>query len=222
MRENVTEVSNERIILFNFASRQRPQRFVKALQNIADMCEGQYEMLIKLDSDDPYLSKYPEVVCNLGRSKSKVHAINRGIPKHGWDILINMSDDIVWTVKGFDNIIREHCGNDDFLFIPEPYADSQYVKGKNERIPVVSIMGNQYYNRDGYVYHPSYQRTHCDNEAVIVAEKRGRLRVLEQTLFYHEHPSAGYPVGDKLYGKERITWDQDKRNFEQRKLNGFA
>jgi hypothetical protein len=224
---------DNRIILFNFASRSRPERLVKAIRNIENLADDQrFSFIIKLDKDDKSLQdilmpnpaeryRFMGYPAAYGLSTSKIHAINRDIPTTGWDILVNMSDDIVWTKQGFDDIIRTHCGPDDFVLFPEPYADSQVVKGKNERISVVSIMGRKYYERDGYVYHPSYKRTHCDNEATEVARIRGRLKEVEIPIFYHEHPSAGYPVKDEQYMLERQTWAEDSLNYKTRKEAGF-
>lgn len=216
-------------ILFNFATRSRPKRFEKAMQNIlAHVKSDRFSICVKYDRDDMAMRQwsmfnreYKNTLYYVGDSISKVHAINRDIPTTGWDILVNMSDDIVWTMSGFDNIIREHCGADDFVLFPEPYASKQMNAGRNGLISVVSIMGYEYYKRDGYVYHPSYKRTHCDNEATEVAKLRGRFKQVNQTLFYHEHPAAGYKVRDEQYLLERSTWHEDSLNYKNRKEAGF-
>lgn len=215
-------------ILLNFATRSRPQRFWSSLTNMYELLSGCNVCgLVKADTDDICLSDYQldklPITFNYSvqLSESKVNAINRNIPLIGWDILINMSDDIIWTVQGFDDIIREQCGPDDFVLFPEPYANKQFNKQKNELIAVVSIMGYDYYMRDQYIYHPSYKRTHCDNEATDVARLRGRLKYIDMELFYHEHPSAGFPVKDKQYLLEKKTWDEDSANYKARKEAGF-
>lgn len=225
----VVEVMENKRILFNFASRSRPERCESTALNIFTNClSDNYRILFKFDDDDPRISDYKGMFSGIvnsipiyGTSRDKIHAINRDISAEGWDILVNMSDDIVWTVKGFDNLIRQHCGPDDFVLFPEPYAESQVVKGKNEQISVVSIMGIDYYKRDGYVYYPEYKRTHCDNEATEVARLRGRLKVIDTPIFYHEHPAAGYPVNDDQYKLEKQTWAHDSDLYKRRKEAGF-
>jgi hypothetical protein len=213
-------------ILFNLASRSRPQRYYKVIRNIEKLANGSYLIIAKIDQDDPKRAEYLALsgghTVVISKSQSKVHAINRDIPSDGWDILVNVSDDTLFTVKGFDNVIREYCGADDFCLFPEPFADSQTKKQRKDRLCVMSIIGRDYYKRDGYVYHPSYQRTHCDNEATEVARLRGRYKEVDLPIFVHHHPAAGYrQFRDAQYQLENITWDQDLRNLNKRRAEGF-
>lgn len=211
-----------RVILYNFASRSRPRRFQQTMDNIARMSAGSAHIFaVKLDHDDPLLTRYPDYrSAFIGHSVSKVHAINRDIPTTGWDILVNISDDIRFTARGFDNIIRQHCGPDDFVLFPEPFA-SRKENTVEGIISVMSVIGRAYYERDGYVYHPSYKRTHCDDEATNVAKIRGRYKEVMEDIFYHEHPHAGYKVNDPLYRLQRKTWAADAENYRQRRERGF-
>lgn len=213
-------------ILYNLASRSRPDRLRDTISRIKSLAKDHnHTILVKLDVDDPnnYDDLYhkPNIEIALGKSVSKVHAINRSIHLDGWDILVNVSDDTKFTAQGFDNIIRQHCGEDDFVLFPEPFADGQVVKGKNERISVMSIMGNKYYNRFGYVYHPDYASLFCDNEATQVARILGRLKEVEVNIFYHEHPAAGYKVNDGQYRHTESFWESDKQLYFKRKENNF-
>lgn len=220
-------MEDRRIILYNFASRSRPDRCRRAIQTIMRLStQRRYKILLKVDDDDEKKHRYPILQAAHGRtifgkSQSKVHAINRDIPETGWDIIVNMSDDILFTKQGFDDVIRNHTGPDDFVLFPEPYAARDFNRPKNGLISVVSIMGKEYYRRDGYIYHPSYLRTHCDNEATEVAKIRGRFKQVDIQLFFHEHPAAGYKVGDRLYALEKKTWDFDEAKYFERKENNF-
>lgn len=212
-------------ILFNFASRSRPARFADVCLRIQRYCTHPYTILAKIDDDDlmlnAYLNSGLEVQFVHGLSGSKIVAINKGIQRDGWDILVNVSDDIIFTKVGFDDIIREHCGPDDFLLFPEPYADGQVVKGKNERIAVMSVMGRDYYMRDGYVYNPAYKSLWCDNEATTVARIRGRLKEIEESIFYHAHPVAGHGKKDAQYINTESFYRADEKVFLSRKAAGF-
>lgn len=219
-------------ILFNFATRSRPQRAKETITNlIGKISDANYVILMKVDTNDPLTSDYLRIfqMCDpypiklvIDKSTDKVHAINRDIPTEGWDILVNLSDDIRFTADGFDNIIREHCGPDDFVLFPEPYARAQANRGRNELISVVSIMGFDYYMKDKHVYHPSYKRTHCDNEATALAKIRGNYKQVDKVIFMHEHPSAGYPeFRDAQYLLEKQTWAADAENYRIRKERSF-
>lgn len=206
-------------ILFNFASRSRPDKFAAVCTFINTHCKPPFTIWAKVDIDDPCYDQYmqiEDVMFNIGTSRNKVHAINRGLPSDGWDILVNVSDDIVFTDPAFADIIRAYCEPDDFLLFPEPFADGQVIKGKNERIAIMSVIGNAYYNRDGYVYHPDYKSLFCDNEATTVARERGCLKEVEAKIFYHAHPSAGYKTNDAQYKRTEAFWNEDKATYYRR------
>lgn len=206
-------------ILFNFASRSRPVKFAQVCAFIQAHCKPPFTIWAKVDTDDVKIEQYRQVngiVLNEGTSSSKIHAINRSVPSDGWDILVNVSDDIVFTDTAFAEIIRTYCEPDDFLLFPEPFADGQVIKGKNERIAIMSVMGNAYYNRDGYVYHPDYKSLFCDNEATAVARERRCLKEVEANIFYHAHPSAGYKTNDAQYKRTEAFWNEDKATYYRR------
>jgi len=182
--------------------------------------------LVKVDTDDPqaalYTLEHPRIIWAWGTSESKIAAINRSIPDTPWDILVNVSDDTVFTKYGFDAIIRHHCGEDDFILFPEPFMETQVVKGWNDRIAIMSVIGWKYYERDGWVYNPVYKSLFADNEATEVARLRGRCKEVEDKIFYHAHPAAGYPTGDAQYKHTDSFYYEDKAVYEKRKGEGFV
>lgn len=211
-------------ILFNFASRSRPVKFKNLVKQIHDFCTQPFTILAKVDDDDPTVADYlttPGVVFKLGLSHSKIHAINRDIPKEGWDIIVDLSDDFVFTRKGFDNIIREHCGPDDYLHFPEPFADNEAKVGKNERIVIMYCAGIDYFNRTGWVYNPVYLSLFCDNEGTRVARINGRYKEVKQQIFFHAHPAAGYGVMDEQTKRTEGLFYIDRETFKKREKEGF-
>lgn len=213
------------MILINFASRSRPDKFHACMKNLSE-CFTDYKVLLKVDRDDPTVRDYFSVCCDetilaLGYSKSKVDAINRDIPKDGWDILVNTSDDILWNEGAGEEILKS-IEPDMFLHFPEPYADSQAVRKGADTISVVSIMDKIYYDRFGYVYNPSYLSLCCDNEATEVARNLGRYKFVDKYIFEHLHPAAGKAVKDAQYKHTESFFSKDKATYERRKRNSFA
>lgn len=202
-------------ILFNFASRSRPAKFNALVNQIYEYCTEPFTILAKVDFDDIKLKDYDlsRVHAVKSLSNSKVHAINRDIPKEGWDILIDISDDFRFTRPGFDNIIREHCGPNDVLHFPEPFAQ--------DRIIIMAVMGFDYYNKYGYIFNPAYKSLFCDDELTAVAKKVGAYKFINEDIFRHEHPAAGYGKPDRQTMITEAFWHQDKRTFEKRKEKGF-
>lgn len=216
-------------ILFNFASRSRPEKFFETLDNIIRNCASDnYFIVAKIDNDDTAmiseevsnrLSAYmPKVIVKWGASTSKIHAINRDLNDGDlphWDILINMSDDMKWGTFGFDDIIRHHmpASLDGFLHVPDDYA--------KDRVCTTSIIGYRYYQRDMYVYNPAYYSMWCDDEATEVAKARGCYVQVPGIQLEHLHyTNMGKAGKDALY-RRNDTYLADKRIYEERKARGF-
>lgn len=197
-----------------------------AVLNIQRLCESKnYVINLVIDDDDSITLNSPHyqtvqglknVVIQHGLSKSKVHAINRGVQSYqgDWDILINTSDDMEFHTHGFDNIIRGLFKEDDmFLHLPDGYVD--------EKLPTMSMMDRTYYNRFNYIYHPDYTSLWCDNEAMDVAIKLGRYKYNNVSIFKHKHPLWVGESYDKQMIDSQSFYRQDQIVYNQRKSKGF-
>jgi hypothetical protein len=229
-------------ILYNFASRSRPDKFFKCLDNIRNLSTtNDWEVLAKFDTDDKTMNNpevierlqldYPHVRFTIDESKSKVHAINRDIndfttgwDRLNWDIIVNMSDDMEFKVKGFDQDIIDafiysssdkvqRYNLDWFVHFPDGYV--------NERLSTMSIMGRTYYERFGYVYHPAYTSLWCDNEAQDVAMQLGCYKYVPKHIFTHKHPAwTGERADEQLIQTQRY-YQADMRVYNERKSKNF-
>lgn len=210
-------MEDKKHILFNFASRSRPQKFNIQVYTILQLCSQPFTILAKVDDDDLCRDQYDlsNVVHVGGLSESKIHAINKGIPETGWDIIVDIADDMVFTRKGFDDVIRQHCGPDDFLLFPERYAVSQSIKGRNELIVIMLCMGYDYYQRDKSLFNSSFKSLFCDNFATNLARLRKRLKQVNEDIFYHAHPAAGFGKKDAQYQHTESFWNEDKATYKR-------
>lgn len=211
------------IILFNIASRQRPDQFAQLLENIYSMCTNMRVIILaKLDDDDPtrpaydaVLLNYPEVIYKYGHSHNKVHAINRDIPSEGWDILVNASDDQRFIVKGFDEIIRKACDikGAAFIHFPDEY--------KRAACSTLSILTRDYWERtEKKVYHEDYVSLWCDMEATEVAKMLGCYYYIPTIIAQHDHYSTNGRKMDALY-KRNNTYKRDQSIYNMRKARDF-
>ena len=196
---------NPPLICYNFASRSRPEKFFAVLDNIRDMSgSNNYFVVCSLDDDDPTMNTeavrdriktYNKVYPYWGHSHCKVHAINREAKNFGqFDILINQSDDMVWTKQWHDLIIADHMAanfpdGDGALHYPDGNAGGRILM-------TMSIMGKKYFDRTGYIYHPEYSSLWCDNEATDVARMLGRLVFIDEQIFDHQHPAYNKAPND--------------------------
>lgn len=207
-------------ILYNFASRSRPDAFFTTLRNIRDFSSsGNYFVVAKLDDDDPawtdyrhLLPRWKEVSAVGGKSTSKVDAINRDITGE-YDIIVNISDDQRFTIPGFDDIIRKYCHLDSFVHFPDAY--------KKAACSTMSIIGRHYFNRTGLIYNPAYYSLWCDTEATEVAKLLGCYVYVPQIIFEHKHPTTTAGAEwDDLYRRNN-TYKQDQKVYLQRRDNNF-
>lgn len=207
-------------ICYSFPSRRRPDKMFKCLDNIRALSASKnYFIALKIDMDDTSdyarLAAYPEVIIKHGMSYSKIHAVNRDLHDlPPFDILATHSDDMVWLQHGFDMIIREHCGVDTFLHIPDGFA--------NEKLCTYPIMHVDYYNRFGWIYNPKYKSLFADQEQTEVAKRLGRYKYINnKMILQHQHPAWGFGQPDALLKYTESLWAVDEQMYLSRKALNF-
>lgn len=218
-------------ILCKVTSRSRPDQLLRVVKLYKEKASNPVRLawLFSLDKDDDSVSELllkrlteitdnPNTQIIIGESDGKVNAINRDVkdfPFH-WDILLNISDDQLPEVQGYDEIIR--------LAMPEDLdASLWFFDGAQPRINTQEILGRTYYNRLGYIYNECYKSFYCDNEATEVAQRLGKLIKSERCIIRHHHPAIIRTVqNDSLYEKNQRFWDHDKAMFNRRRNAQFA
>lgn len=210
-------------LLFKYTSRSRPANFIRGYMSIIENLSDteNYHILVSLDEDDDSMKHIKDLPGNhtiiRGVSKSKIDAINRDVNEfdYDWDILVNMSDDMMFHVKGFDNIIRSY-------FRVTTDSSLLFHDGNRGDIITMSILGRKYYDRDKYIYHPSYKSVYCDNEATEVADLRGCLLICHEHIFTHLHPAYGKGHMDEQYIHTESFYREDSDTYFRRKQIGFG
>lgn len=215
-------------LTYSFPSRNRPVKFFAALDNIRSMsASDNYEVIAKLDTDDikftdrfkQRLEQYPEVIVKWGRSKNKVHAVNRDLEGMTGEILLCHSDDMVFIRRGFDAFIREQFWSNEWggfyglLHLPDGYAGA--------RVCTYSIMHVNYYKRFGYIYNPAYVSMWCDNEATVVAKKLNKYKYVNEQIFQHEHPVLGHVPKDEMYMRDGRYYKEEQITYKKREMKNF-
>jgi hypothetical protein len=168
-----------------------------------------YYILISLDSDDTTMntedvkekiSRYPNAYPVYGHSKNKIDAINRDMDyaPEDWDILINMSDDMLFTYPGYDKKVINamdtfYPDTDGVLHFPDQYQWDNCM--------TLSIVGRKYYERDKFIYDPRFESLWCDIVAMETAKMRGKYMYIPDQIVYHRHPSLGLVEYDAQYKK---------------------
>lgn len=203
---------------------------MKAIRNIYETFNGRnLVIVVSADEDDQtmtrgsikrFCNQFSELHLIFGKSSSKIEAINRDLDKAGeWDILVNMSDDMHFIVRDWNLQIEGRVRNtwgeslDFFAHFNDGYVGAG--------LPTMSIMGRDYFKRDGYIYHPSYKSFSCDAEAMYVAQLRQRWAYFPEVLFKHQHPANSPLYHDSLYRRNSLYSEHDTRNYWQRMKNDF-
>lgn len=220
-------------ILVKFATRERPDKFRKALKQMVDNLHdiSRVYWLFSLDTDDPMLKENEVVIADLlgshghrvvhGSSASKVHALNRDINEFtgAWDIVLVVADDMLaepmWDVWVHDCMAHYFPDGDGLLW---------FYDGYQQAITTIPLMGRKYYDRTRYIYFPEYLSVFCDDEQTEVAALLGKLEKAEHILFRHAHPANdGTVTADDLHKRNetQAIWDKDKALYQARLAQGF-
>jgi len=225
-------------ILIKFATRGRAIKAKATIDNIFATISHKidFAIVVSADLDDPemnnpgmlaYMNHRENILFCLGTSKSKIDAINRDMDNPWiksylgtWDMLINMSDDMTFTVQDWDLKMKELV---EWVW-GEGYTD-WFAHFNDSRVgillPTMSIMGRKYYERDGYIYHPDYKSFSCDAEAMYVAMMRHRYHYFAEALFSHDHPSFIGGANDVTYTVNSQATTHDEKVYWARLNNYF-
>jgi hypothetical protein len=231
-------------ILVKFPSRERPARFFASLEtvyNLAYDAENIY-VLGTFDENDtegmnnPYVKGRLNELESIGRfkavfgeSKSKIHAVNKDmdlIPElfpqaADWDILVNLSDDMLFIAPNWDEYIRAE------MRIGFPDTDGYlhfYEQDSKSALCVMTIVGRKYYERFGFIYHPDYASLFCDNEQMQVAKLLNRYKYVDLEIFKHYNPAYNYenmPKDELFLRQQEIGYSIDEQTYNRRKALKF-
>ena len=209
-------------ILYNYPSRSRPALFRRGVESIIENSHSaNFEILAIVDDNDRTLKEYNFDGCTvlLGESKSKVDAINRGhkyILNSNADIIVNMSDDMMFTKKGFDSDIMNAIGNnwDQCIHFPDGTTGDKLIS--------LSILGMEYYTRFNYIYHPDYYSVYCDNETMDVAKILNCYKFINENIFVHLHPANGNAFNDEQYRYTESFHPIDQATYFKRKAMNYG
>jgi hypothetical protein len=216
-------------LLIKFPTRNRKEQFFSTFRKYQEyLSEDTTMFLITIDEDDltmnnqeviNELTSYTNVEVTIGKSESKVHAINRDINiNSNWDIILLASDDMIPQIKGFDKIINSlmkttYPDTDGILFFNDGF--------KGKELNTLCILGKKYYERFGYIYHPDYKSTWCDNEFMMVGDVLKKQTYFPMVIIKHEHPDWGYGQMDEIHVKNHNNLNYDRDLFYQRKSKNF-
>lgn len=215
-------------IVYKFCSRSRPTKFFAALNNIFSLARtDDWSIVATLDFDDTsmYNEQVIETISNYGgkvipdwgASLNKVHAINRGLDRiPAFDVLVCMSDDMVYIKEGFD----EQIISDMLMYFPDTDGFLHYPDGAQIHTSTLNIVGREYFNRQGYIYHPNFSSVYCDNLETDMAKHRGKYKFIDKNIVEHRHPAWKKAMFDEQYRKNEsaAVYAKDREVYNALKI----
>jgi hypothetical protein len=163
---------------------------------------------------------YGNISIGWGFSNSKIHAINRDMPELSeYLIIICVSDDMIFNLYGFDDIIRVNMN----AIFPAFDGLLHYLdKDTQGSLATLYIAGVNWYKMRGNIYHESYQSLWSDNEEMQVAKLLNKHHFVGTLIYWHANP-AYYPAEgrDAKFDHDQSLWDVDEKNFKEREARNF-
>jgi hypothetical protein len=233
-------------LLVKFPTRGRPDKFFTVLDRYYYGAKRKdlTSFLVTCDLDDASMNNdavrqklqgYKNLAVIYGNSKSKIEAVNADmIHAPEYDIILLASDDMVPEEKGYDEIIRQKMTD----LYPDTDGVLWFFDGYRRDFNTLCILGKKYFERFGYIYHPSYKSFWCDNEFTDVANQLGKQTFIDKVIIRHIHPDwiqrdqitakiyenihkTGGTGIDQTFMKNLPFEQLDARNYKQRKELGF-
>lgn len=234
-------------LLVKFPTRGRPDKFFTVLDRYFHGAKRKdlTSFLVTCDQDDPSMNNdavrdklqknYKNMKVVFGHSKSKIEAVNNDMSlAPDYDIILLASDDMVPEEKGYDEIIRQKMAE----LYPDTDGVLWFFDGYRRDFNTLCILGKKYYERFGYIYHPSYKSFWCDNEFTDVANQLNKQTFIDKVIIRHIHPDwiqRNQETAQKfkqLHPQNKVLHDEtfiknlpfeqhDKMNYYMRKQNGF-
>lgn len=204
-------------------SRSRPEQAAISGEWMASIRGTEnWEYILSLDSTDIKLDsyfkfgstkKYLNAQAIINDNSNIVDAVNNAAKVSSGDIIIVISDDFLcfpgWNVaitealKGKSGVLKTY-------------------DGIQKWIVTLPIMTRDYYESQGYIYHPSYFHMFSDSDQTHKADLQKKLIIRNDIVFKHNHYSIGGQPKDEVNKKADSTWAQGEKVYLQRCKEKFG
>jgi len=207
-------------ILITFPTRSRPQKFLETLELWE---HPEVKIAITIDRDDATMNN-AQMLADLRERghdvqimspQGKIAAMNYGVKERDWDLLFVAQDDLEPRRRYVQETLRlwdKHFGEstDGVLHLNDGF--------RHDYLNTIVIIGRQYFDRFGYIYHPQYRSLFADNEYTDVSTHLRRVVRISKRIIVHEW--AGMSPDALLIRNERF-YDEDRATYFRRKAMGF-
>jgi len=209
--------------------------------------KAEIQYILTLDNDDSQLSEYMEWLNKLesestqpnftvnhirGVSDYIVAAVNRGAKIAEGDILVFMADDfeapLNWDLD-IVKVILDTIQNrkeipyrvNDIVNLNNAYKVALLVSDNcntANNLLTLPIITKEFYQENGYFFHPDFKSMWCDNFIYEQAKRNGYLVDARQIIFTHRHYTnvnaefrseidETYIRSNNMYNEGKVTFD---------------
>jgi hypothetical protein len=218
------------MLLIKFPSRSRPEKLCSVYEKYISFARepSKIKTIVSLDSDDPtatpelterLMKIHPQTQVCIGSPLGKIGAVNRDMEHAGeYDILLLASDDMIPEFPGYDSALRDNMEH----YFPDTDGVLWFNDGfQKHNLNTLCILGRKYYQRFGYIYHPSYKSLWCDNEFTVVASLLKKQLYFDKVIIRHAHHIITGVGNDLLYQQNDAYFEEDRETFMRRRLINF-
>ena len=199
-------------------SRGRPESIARLADAMAATCQGDTELLVSLDADDPAHDTYPPgpMYQTLTGVRGVVGHLNAAAARvSGYRFLGTIGDDNVPRTPGWDTAIMETLAGTPFafgddLYPREPGSHPCHIFTRSEIVVAL-----------GYLGPPSLRHMFVDN-AWLAWGKACGITYLPGVTLEHLHFTQGKSPLDDTYQETVSMWDADKAAWDAYQADGLA
>lgn len=199
-------------------SRSRPEQALHTLQSWHEnmSLEIPVEYIMSLDNDDPLLGEYMEFPCDtivVANNNNLVQASNQGAKICQGNIIVLVSDDFK-CFKNWDKVISDALKGKSGVL--------KTWDGVQRWIVTLPIMTRDYYESQGYFYHPEGAHMFVDTFMTHKADLEKKLIIRKDIVFIHDHYSKGSTKKDAVNIKADSTWESGEQFYLRHCRNKFG
>lgn len=198
-------------------SRGRPQNIKRLAEALKNTCTGEYELLLRVDSDDPKLNEYLDledgtkligerIFFTLSLNELAQHAL-----ENGFTHMAILGDDVLPETVGWDEKMIKVLNNK----LGVVYGSDGLENLHGQDLPTHVVMPIEMYKRLGWVGLPGSRHLFCDN-AWRELGKMTQFIYLKDVKLTHLHRWNKTAPDDQTYreANDKVKRDLDKKAFE--------
>lgn len=171
--------------------------------SLLETTEGEWELLVRLDEDDPTRYDQPPHQANITAPRVLMSQLwNDLIPYALGDIFMLAGDDLTFQTPGWDRMVREAFPADRIAVV-----HGNDLSPNSAKIGTHPFVDRLWVETLGYLAPPYFSSDYNDLWLCDIADRLGRRFYLPEVITEHHHPAFGKAEWDQTH-QERVERHQ--------------